>query len=195
AATVGLNVLADETRLTLDGQLMGYSAFVRTDRSLSGVGCDNGLALSYAVPGGYMIDVVGQGELLDASSIVHLRFSGSGDINLESVDGRDMNNNAQSVSTTESGMGTLPTVYSLEQNYPNPFNPTTTLRFALPEAGQVELSVYNTLGQRVATVVNSSLQAGWHEVTFDGSSLASGVYYYRMLSGNFQDLKKMVLVK
>jgi hypothetical protein len=111
------------------------------------------------------------------------------------VDGRDENNNSNFVSTHESGNSSLPTEYSLEQNFPNPFNPVTTLRFALPESGMIELSVYNTLGQKVSTLVSGMQSAGWHELAFDGSSLASGVYYYRLSAGSYQDLKKMVLVK
>ena len=89
----------------------------------------------------------------------------------------------------------LPTVYELGQNFPNPFNPATSIAFALPQAGQVNLSVYNMLGAKVATLVNGVRPAGRYTVKFDGSTLASGVYFYKLEAQGFSDLKKMILVK
>lgn len=89
----------------------------------------------------------------------------------------------------------LPTAFSLAQNHPNPFNPSTSIQFALPTAGQVNLSVYNMLGAKVATLVNGQQAAGRYEVKFDGSKLASGVYFYKLEAPGFSDLKKMTLVK
>jgi hypothetical protein len=85
--------------------------------------------------------------------------------------------------------------FELSQNYPNPFNPTTTINFSLAKASDVTLSVYNLLGQKVATVINKYLASGTHSYQFDGSKLASGVYVYRITAGNFTDTKKMVLLK
>lgn len=82
------------------------------------------------------------------------------------------------------------------RNYPNPFNPTTTIRFALPQSEQVWLTVYNTLGQQVAVLVNGrQLGAGWHEYNFDASSLANGLYFYRLEVGQQVVTKKMLLMK
>ncbi len=89
----------------------------------------------------------------------------------------------------------LPRSYELAQNFPNPFNPSTTINFALPQAGQVKLSVYNMLGNVVATLVNGQKAAGNYSVKFDGSQLASGVYFYKLEAAGFSDLKKMILVK
>ena len=89
----------------------------------------------------------------------------------------------------------IPDNYRLEQNYPNPFNPTTKITFALPVAGNVELKVFDLLGREVATLVNSDLSAGIHSIPFDASSMASGVYIYKLSSGTFTDSKKMVLIK
>ncbi|HXX64053.1 MAG TPA: T9SS type A sorting domain-containing protein, partial [Bacteroidota bacterium] len=81
------------------------------------------------------------------------------------------------------------------QNYPNPFNPSTTIQYALPRRSQVTLSVYNTLGQLVSTLVNEEQQAGYHEVKFDGSNIASGVYLYRIQAGDFRQVRRMLVVK
>ena len=85
--------------------------------------------------------------------------------------------------------------FSLSQNYPNPFNPTTTIEFSIPTAGQVSLKVYNILGQQVMDVVNQEMTQGIHRVTLDASKLSSGVYFYRLKSGNFVSTQKMLLLK
>lgn len=90
---------------------------------------------------------------------------------------------------------TAPDKYTLTGNYPNPFNPSTTISFSLPEATRVELAVYDLSGRLVATLTNGWMQAGSHEVTFDGSNLASGVYVYKMMAGDFSASGKMVLMK
>jgi hypothetical protein len=88
-----------------------------------------------------------------------------------------------------------PKTYSLSQNYPNPFNPVTTISYALPQSVHVTLGVYNTLGERVALLVDGEQQAGYHNVELNGSGLASGVYFYRIQAGSFMDVKKLVLMK
>jgi hypothetical protein len=92
-------------------------------------------------------------------------------------------------------LGGAPTGFKLSQNFPNPFNPSTTIRFTLPQAGNVSLKVYNALGQEVATLVNGHQTAQNYEVTFDASNLASGVYIYTLRTDNFSQSKKMLLVK
>ncbi|WP_240644780.1 T9SS type A sorting domain-containing protein [Cyclonatronum proteinivorum] len=91
--------------------------------------------------------------------------------------------------------GELPREVSLSQNYPNPFNPTTLIRFELPASEEVRLEVFNVQGQRVATLVNGTVQAGVHNVSFDASSLSSGVYLYRLQAGNQVLTRKMTLIK
>ena len=88
-----------------------------------------------------------------------------------------------------------PAAFSLEQNYPNPFNPATTIRYGLPVRTNVTLSVYNALGQRVATLVDGEQEAGLHEAKFDGSALASGVYFYRIQTPGFVRTMRLELVR
>src|SRR6056297_694411 len=99
------------------------------------------------------------------------------------------------LSTSSEPSSGIPNQFVLEQNYPNPFNPTTTIQFGLPETGNVSLEVFDMTGRRVATLVNESKTAGWHTVTFDASNLASGMYIYRIQSGEFITTRKLILVK
>ncbi len=89
----------------------------------------------------------------------------------------------------------VPSQFSLSQNYPNPFNPTTTIDYSIPKDGNVSLTVYNILGQQVVSLVNGNMKSGQHQVTFDASRFASGVYYYRLESNNHVMVKKMMLMK
>ncbi len=91
--------------------------------------------------------------------------------------------------------GSLPMEFRLEQNYPNPFNPVTAIKYSLARKEQVRLEVYNTVGQKVKTLVNRQQGPGHYSVSFDGGNLASGIYYYRLTAGDFREYKKMVLMK
>jgi hypothetical protein len=95
----------------------------------------------------------------------------------------------------ETTSGSIPCRFTLEQNFPNPFNPSTTIRFALPKSGHVELKVYNTLGQVVATLVNEEKVAGTYAAEWNVGSVASGVYYYRLQAGEFTQTKKLILLR
>jgi len=90
---------------------------------------------------------------------------------------------------------TIPSNVMLYQNYPNPFNSATKIRFALPDRGSVALTVFNPLGQQVATLVQGQEEAGYHEVVFDGTGLSSGVYFYRITAGDYVATKKLLLLK
>jgi hypothetical protein len=93
------------------------------------------------------------------------------------------------------GSAEQPRTWELMQNYPNPFNPSTTIRYGLPMQANVILSVYDALGREVALLENGVRSAGYHEVRFDGAGLPSGVYIYRLRSGNFSETKKFVMVR
>ncbi len=90
---------------------------------------------------------------------------------------------------------TVPAVYALDQNYPNPFNPTTVIEYSLPNQKPVTLKIYNVIGQEVRTLVNQVQAAGKYRVKFEGASVASGVYFYKLEAGEFSQVKKMLLLK
>lgn len=89
----------------------------------------------------------------------------------------------------------IPTAYELANNYPNPFNPTTSIRYGLPVDGKVRLSVFNLMGQEVATLVNDYRTAGYHSIQFDAARLSSGLYIYRLEAGKVVISKKLTLIK
>ena len=94
-----------------------------------------------------------------------------------------------------SNSGNIPHNFSLSQNYPNPFNPTTHLKFGIGDLGFVSLKVYDLLGKEVATLVNEKLSPGSYSVEFDGSNLSSGMYFYKLTSNGFSEVKKMTFLK
>jgi len=83
----------------------------------------------------------------------------------------------------------------LDQNYPNPFNPNTTIEFSLPKAELTTLTIYNTLGQHVTTLVSDKLNAGSYKYHWDAGGLASGVYYYRLVADDYVSTKKLIVIK
>jgi len=85
--------------------------------------------------------------------------------------------------------------FDLSQNYPNPFNPSTTIKFSIPVAGLVKLNIYNVLGEKVGTLLNSYLDSGLHEIIFNAENLPSGIYIYTLTAGKFSQNRKMILLK
>ncbi len=102
--------------------------------------------------------------------------------------------------TAKGGGETLPGTFSLSQNYPNPFNPTTTIEFSLPAAGKATIEIFNVLGKRVATVFDGPAEAGanrieWNATDHNDQKVASGIYFYRLTADNYNETKKMILLK
>ena len=85
--------------------------------------------------------------------------------------------------------------FILDQNYPNPFNPSTTIKFSLPEAAEIKITVFNLLGQEIAVLVDELKESGVHSVEFDASHLNSGIYIYRIESNSLIQTRKMTLIK
>jgi hypothetical protein len=98
-------------------------------------------------------------------------------------------------SLTGINSGSTPLHYKLNQNYPNPFNPSTTISFELPANSDVKISIFDISGKHAETIVNSQMQAGAHEVTWNASAYASGVYIYKIETETYSDVKKMMLIK
>jgi hypothetical protein len=91
--------------------------------------------------------------------------------------------------------GKFPEMFSLRQNYPNPFNPTTNIKFNIAKSGVVKIVVYDVIGREVQTLVNERLQQGAYSTTFDGTTLNSGVYFYRLTTDKYSESRKMLLIK
>jgi hypothetical protein len=99
------------------------------------------------------------------------------------------------ITGVEGGTNVAPFVYTLEQNYPNPFNPTTFIRYQLAKNSPVTITVYDMIGREVEQLINDEETEGFHTVEFNGTSLASGVYFYRLQAGEFTQIRKMLLQK
>jgi hypothetical protein len=104
------------------------------------------------------------------------------------------------LTTLDKSGSSLPTNYTLNQNYPNPFNPETAIHYTIAKGGRVELTIYNVLGNKIKTLVNDFQNAGsytvkWQGDADNGSKVSSGVYFYKLNSGEFTDIKKMTLLK
>lgn len=126
-------------------------------------------------------------------------FGGRGDGSVLLNDTWSLNNLSQPTGIRPDDRG-LSSAFVLQQNYPNPFNPSTKIRFTLPIAAGVVLKVYNLLGQEVKTLLNESKSAGTHEITWNGtdrqnSAVVSGVYLYKIESGSFVEIRKMILLR
>jgi len=114
----------------------------------------------------------------------------------KSINGSEFNlNNNDLPKTSDQKKITLPVSFSLGQNYPNPFNPTTQISYQIPKDGFVSLVVYNTLGQKIVSLVNQNQVSGKYIVNFNADNLPSGIYIYQIKSGNFSEVKKMILLK
>jgi len=103
--------------------------------------------------------------------------------------------NLSSITSVKEIISKIPHDFNLYQNYPNPFNPSTRIRFSIPEFSHVLIKIYDILGNEITTLVDEDHPSGGYEVSFDGSNLASGFYFYRITAGNYSETRKMILLK
>ena len=136
--------------------------------------------------------VEGNDSTLQKGSLKKYLIKTSGDY-FSKLDEILRNNFGNSNQETEKEL--LPTEYTLYQNYPNPFNPTTTIKYDLPNTGEVSLIIYDILGRKVKTLVNENQNAGRYEISFNASGLASGVYVYQLRTEKYVNAKKMILLR
>ena len=177
AASTGLTnpyvySLAVSGRNLFAGTCMGNGVFLSTDNGATWTQVSTGLTTNdvsaLAISGSYLFAGTEAGVWRrPLSDLVSVKLSSSGE----------------------------PAEFSVDQNYPNPFNPSTTIKYELPEATLVNLRVYDILGREVSVLVNEKRDAGVHEVKFDGSNLASGVYFYRLQAGDFVQSKRLLILK
>jgi len=187
----------------------GYSVSLSSDGSIAIIGGDRdngyvGAAWVFSRSGGIwtqqgnkMVGTGGVGTNISQGKSVAI----SGDGKTVIVGGQVDNNGIgaswvfYNPSTTVRQVDGTPQVFQLEQNYPNPFNPVTTIQFALPKTGFASLKVFDLLGREVATLINSEIKSGSHQVIWNASGFASGVYFYRLEAGSFYSVKKLGLQK
>jgi hypothetical protein len=120
----------------------------------------------------------------------------SGNQNTGTIYFDDVRTASFSPTDVEEETGTIaPTEFSLKQNFPNPFNPSTQIKFSVPQTSDVKVLITDLLGREVATLVNDNLAAGNYSVDFNASNLSSGIYFYTLITDNFKQSKKMILMK
>jgi hypothetical protein len=129
-----------------------------------------------------------------SGEVLTLIFEGNTDIKINTADIRNILNSTMAVNISGS-VETLPTEFALMQNYPNPFNPSTMISYSLPKQSMVEISVFNALGEKVATLVNELKEAGRYSVELNAGGFSSGIYFYQITANDFVSVKKMILMK
>ena len=138
---------------------------------------------SNTVIGGNPVNITSGNKI----NIIRLEFN-TGGLNVNWIGFED-------ATTSVINQNGLPTKFNLSQNYPNPFNPSTTISYSIPKASHIKLEIFNTLGQKVTTLVDEFKSAGNYKTEWKASTFASGIYYYRMQAGEFKETKKLILLK
>jgi len=136
-------------------------------------------------------------ENIDDSGTETTLYTQFGSINPNFYDAWDYDNPNPRVDKVENE---IPTEFALEQNYPNPFNPSTTIEFAIPKLADVNLTIYNVLGQSIRTIRMNNTQAGRYSIIWNGTNdfgakVSTGIYFYKIKAGKYSDIKKMVFMK
>ncbi|MEP1306413.1 MAG: T9SS type A sorting domain-containing protein [Balneola sp.] len=175
-------------------QALGLEVTIPSGFSYSGIENKNSdwFEITNQKEGKLYLSMIGTG-VQDKASLGALKFQGNGDTNQFSA--IVQLNEQTTLSLTNEFMPEKPASFILHQNYPNPFNPTTTISYSIPIQGLVQLSIYNTLGQQVAVLENGVKQSGTHNVRWDASNQASGIYVYKITFGNTVLTKKLMLIK
>ena len=187
------DIIATESGINLGAALFTFN--VGADYKITGL-TDMTVAQSEAVNGQVKVLVYDISSKSIAAGVTPL-LEVTGAVELVSTEIADYNGNGMN---SRLDKNTLPTDFALSQNYPNPFNPETLIEYALPKSANVVITIYNTTGQKVATVVNGIMPAGRHQVRWDGkdgsgNQVSSGVYLYKFESEGFSETRKMLLVK
>ena len=136
-------------------------------------------------------DVKGLGE---QGQLIVLRFEGKANVNITSAELRNTANVPMLSKLINNSKG-IPTEFGISQNYPNPFNPSTMISYQVPVAAMVQIAVFNSIGEKVGTLVNEVKEPGYYEVTWNAETMPSGVYFFRINAGEFTAVKKMMLTK
>jgi hypothetical protein len=150
-------------------------------RTYNGSGLAEGNAIQQTSDGGYIVS---------GTTYSSWSTQDSADVYLVKTDSNGLITDVSDNSPTG-----RPSNYALNQNYPNPFNPLTMISYQLPSVNLVVLKVFDILGREVTTLVNNIEQLGYKSITFDASKLSSGVYYYRLQTGNYVETKKLLLLR
>nr|MBN2278069.1 T9SS type A sorting domain-containing protein [candidate division Zixibacteria bacterium] len=181
----------------IDIMAVEFGLITETQESLNIRNLANGMELYYRQEEnrvrGCLVDISGK-TMIKAGSARVLELDGM--VELTHVLGSDIK--AQGVGfaiANHPANDMLPMEYTLSQNHPNPFNPVTEIEFSLPKSGDVSLAVYDILGRKVETLVDDYLEAGNHTAVWDASRQASGIYFYRLIAGEFKETRKMTLIK
>ncbi len=132
--------------------------------------------------------------LSEEGQLFVLRFEGKANVNVTTAELRNLANSPMLVKLNGNYKG-IPTEFGLSQNYPNPFNPSTMISYQVPVAAMVQIAVFNSIGEKVGTLVNEVKEPGYYEVTWNASAMPSGVYFFRINAGEFTAVKKMMLTK
>ena len=167
-----------------NGAVAGFQLQVAGEYEITNTALPEGWEMHYNE--GTVVIFSMDGSSLESSTL----FEYTGDMSIESVIVSDIEGNTIPASSV-----IVPSTYALESAYPNPFNPITTLSFSLPESQEVMLQVYNLQGRVIETLINSNMEAGYHTMQWNADNHASGVYFVKMIAGQYVNTQKLMLLK